>query len=292
MAEKKLKLGIPKGSLQEATIGLFKKAGFEITTSDRSYYPSINDPEIEVMLVRAQEMARFVEDGAIDAGITGKDWVAETNAKVVEVAELLYAKQGLNKVKWVLAVPGNSKINSVKDLNGKRISTELVQITKKWLKKKGVKAKVEFSWGATETKCPKLADAIVELTETGSSLKANRLRIVEPLFESTTRLIVNRKSWLDRWKKEKIELIKMLLLSVLMAKKRVMLEMNVSKENLQRLVNVLPCMKSPTIAELYGGKGYAVKAAVDREDIAKIIPLIKKAGATDILEYEFEKVIL
>jgi ATP phosphoribosyltransferase len=288
----KLILGIPKGSLQEKTIELFKKAGFNIVASKRSYYPATNDPELEVILVRAQEMARFVENKVMDAGLTGKDWILETKARVKEVAELDYAKQGLGRVRWVIAVPQNSNIKSVKDLNGKTIATELVNVTKEFLKKRKVKARVEFSWGATEAKCPKLADAIVELTETGRSLKENNLREIETVLESTTRLIANKEAWKNKWKKEKILSIKMLLESVLLAEKKAMLEMNVNKKNFKKLIKILPCMKSPTVSKLFGEEGYAVKVAVNKEDIPKIIPKIKKAGATDILEFELEKVVV
>jgi ATP phosphoribosyltransferase len=289
--EKKLVLGIPKGSLQEATIDLFNKAGIEIKVNSRSYYPSINDSEIEVIMVRAQEMARYVEDGVIDAGFTGNDWVKECNAKVTEITELVYAKQSMNKVKWVLAVPMNSKINSVKDLNGKIIATELVNVTKKWLKKNKVKAKVEFSWGATETKCPYLADAIVELTETGSTLRKNNLRIIDTIMESSTRMIANKNAWKNNWKKEKINQIKILLKAVLEGKKRVMLEMNVSNKNFKKLLPVLPAMKYPTISPLYGSKGYAIKIAVEKQLVPKLIPKIKEFGGTDIVEYQLIKVI-
>ncbi|MFH1588558.1 MAG: ATP phosphoribosyltransferase [Candidatus Diapherotrites archaeon] len=288
---KKLVVGIPKGSLQEATIDLFNKAGIEIKVSSRSYYPSINDSEIDVIMVRAQEMARYVEDGVIDVGFTGNDWVQECNAKVTEIVELVYAKQSMNKVKWVLAVPENSKINSAKDLNRKIIATELVNVTKKWLKKNKVKAKVEFSWGATETKCPYLADAIVELTETGSTLRKNNLRIVDTIMESSTRMIANKNALKNKWKKEKIEFIKILLEAVLEAKKRVLLEMNVNKKNFKKLISILPAMKYPTISPLYQEQGYAVKIAVEKSFVPKLIPKIKKYGGTDILEYELLKVI-
>ncbi|MFH1224927.1 MAG: ATP phosphoribosyltransferase [Candidatus Diapherotrites archaeon] len=287
----KLKLGIPKGSLQEATLELFRKAGFEITVPERSYYPSINDCEIEVIMVRAQEMARYVEQGVLDAGITGADWIMENSARVREVAELLYAKQGLGKVRWVLAVPEDSAIKKAADLEGKLIATELVSATKKWLRGKGISARVEFSWGATETKCPALADAIVELTETGSSLRANKLRIVETVMESSTRFIANREAWKDRRKREKIGNINMLLQSVLLARRKSMLEMNVSAGNLRRLVKVLPCMKSPTVSKLMGNDGYAVKVAVDKGEVQRAVALAKMNGATDILEFGLEKVV-
>ncbi len=286
-----LKLGIPKGSLQEATVELFNAAGLRIKATERSYFPAISDPGIEVMMVRAQEMAKFVEDGVMDAGITGKDWIAETGAEVVEVSELLYSKQGFGKVRVVLAAACDSGIKSVKDLEGKRLATEYVSLTKAYLARNGVRATVEFSWGATEAKCPRLVDAIVELTETGSSLKANNLCILDTVMESTTRLIANQAAWADAAKQEKIKEINTLLQSVLLGKKKSMLEMNVSAEQLDGLVKVLPCMKSPTIAKLYGDGGYAVKVAVDREAVPALIAVLKKAGATDIVEFEFNRVV-
>lgn len=288
----KLVFGIPKGSLEEKTLGLFKKAGFEINVNRRSYFPSIDDPEIEIMMARAQEMPKFIEDGVIDVGITGRDWCIETKAKVKQIAELQYAKRTNRKVRWVLAVAKGSKIKSVKDLRGKRIATELVQATKSYLKKNRVNAEVEFSWGATETKCPKLVDAIVELTETGTSLKANNLEIIDELLQSSTVLIANKKAWKNSWKKEKIKEINDLLQGVLLAEQKVLLEMNASKQNFERLIKVLPCMKSPTVSELYGGSGYAIKVAVDKSKVREIISRIKKAGAEDILEYNLQKVIV
>jgi len=288
----KLKFGIPKGSLQEKTFELFKKAGFNIVANGRSYYPFIDDKEMEVMLVRAQDMARYVEKGILDAGITGKDWVMENNAQVQEVSSLEYAKSGLGKVRWVLAVPENSKIKTVKDLEGKKIATELVRVTKNYLRSKKVNAEVEFSFGATETKCPALVDAIVELTETGSSLKANKLKIVETILNSTTVLVANKKAWKNGWKKNKINEIKMLLEGVLLSENKVLLEMNVSEEKLDGLVRIAPCMKSPTISRLYGKQGYAIKIAVEKSEVSKIIPLLKKFGATDILEYNLSKVVV
>src|SRR3989338_1358906 len=286
-----LKLGIPKGSLKKATIELFNAAGLRIKATERSYFPAISDPGIEVMMVRAQEMAKFVEDGVMDAGITGKDWIAETGAEVVEVSELLYSKQGFGKVRVVLAAACDSGIKSVKDLEGKRLATEYVSLTKKYLERNGVNATVEFSWGATEAKCPRLVDAIVELTETGSSLKANNLCILDTVMESTTRLIANREAWADPAKQEKIKEINTLLQSVLLGKKKSMLVMNVSAEQLDGLVKVLPCLRKPTIAKLYGEEGYAVNVAVDREAVPGLIPLIKKAGATDLVEFEFNRVV-
>ena len=242
----KLKLGIPKGSLETATLDLFRRAGFNITTSSRSYFPSIDDPEIECMLIRAQEMARYVEDGVLDAGLTGRDWVAENEAQVETVADLIYAKQSFGKVRWVLAVPESSTIKSVKDLEGKIIATELVATTKRYLAANGVNAKVEFSWGATEVKPPELADAIVEVTETGSSLRANKLRIVETVIESNTQLIANTTAWQDSWKRGKLEDIKMLLEGAINALGKVGLMLNVTKQDLQR---VLACAAGAKTAD-------------------------------------------
>jgi len=288
----KLVFGIPKGSLEGKTMELFKKAGFEIAINGRSYFPSIDDPEIELMMVRAQEMPKFIEDKVIDVGITGRDWCIETKAKVKEIAELQYSKRTNINVRWVLAVNRNSKIKSVKDLEGKRIATELVGVTERYLKKNKVNAKVEFSWGATETKCPKLVDAIVDLTETGSSLKANELEIIDELLQSVTVLIANREAWKNKWKREKISKINDLLQGVLLGEQKVLLEMNVSKENFKKLIKALPCMKSPTVSELYRGNGYAMKVAVDKKKVREIISRIKKAGAEDILEYNLQKVIV
>src|SRR5580693_9904665 len=246
----KLKLGIPKGSLENATVDLFRRAGFQITTSSRSYFPAIDDPEIECMLIRAQEMARYVEDGVLDAGLTGRDWVEENDAKVATVADLIYAKQSFGKVRWVLAVPDGSPFQSVKDLQGKVIATELVSATKRYLAANGVTAKVECSWGATEVKPPELADAIVEVTETGSSLRANKLRIIETVLESNTQLIANVNSWRDEWKRRKMEDIRMLLEGAIYALGKVGLMLNVEKVNLPAVLGILPALKKPTISNL------------------------------------------
>src|ERR1700757_1099277 len=243
-----LKLGIPKGSLENATIDLFRRAGYNITTSSRSYFPAIDDPEIECMMIRAQEMARYVEDGVLDAGLTGRDWIEESEAKVHAVADLIYAKQSFGKVRWVLAVPEASSFQSVKDLEGKIIATELVATTRRYLAKNGVKAKVEFSWGATEVKPPVLADAIVEVTETGSSLRANKLKIIDTLLESNTQLIVNKASWQDQWKRRKLNDMRMLLEGAINALGKVGLMLNVHKDNLQAVLGVLPALKRPTIS--------------------------------------------
>jgi ATP phosphoribosyltransferase len=286
-----LKLGLPKGSLQESTLNLFRKAGYHISVSSRSYYPTFDEPEIESMLIRAQEMAGYVENGIIDCGLTGKDWIREQNATVREVAELVYAKGGQRPVKWVVAVPNNSKIKKIKDLEGKRIATELVGYTKRWLKKNGIKAKVDFSWGATEVKPPKLADAIVELTETGSSLRANNLRILEVLFESTTRFIANRKAWEDPFKRRKIENIVLLLQGALAAEEKVGLKMNVEEKSLKRILSLLTSLHSPTIAPLTDKGWFDLDVVIDERQLRDLIPKLKAAGATGIVEYQLNKVI-
>ncbi|MBI5203780.1 MAG: ATP phosphoribosyltransferase [Nitrospirae bacterium] len=291
MMSKILKLGIPKGSLQESTLKLFRKAGYHITVSSRSYYPSFDDIEIEAMLIRAQEMARYVQDGILDCGLTGKDWILEQNADVHEVAELNYAKEGLRPVRWVIAVPNDSKIKSVKGLNGKRIATELVGFTKRYLKSKGIKAEVDFSWGATEVKPPYLADAIVELTETGTSLKANNLRIVETILESSTRFISNKKAWQDKWKKQKMQNIVMLLKGALSAEEKVGLKMNVSEKSFRRVMSLLSAMHSPTISALSDKGWYALEVIIAEKTVRDIIPKLKMAGATGIVEYPLSKVI-
>jgi ATP phosphoribosyltransferase len=291
MAEKKLRLGLPKGSLQESTLKLFKKAGYHITVYSRSYYPSIDDPEIEAMLIRAQEMARYVESGILDCGLTGYDWIVEQNANVKEVAELNYAKEGLRPVKWVVAVPANSDVKKVEDLQGKRIATELVNFTKKYLKSKGIKATVDFSWGATEVKPPHLADAIVELTETGTSLRANNLRVIDTVLVSTTRFIANRKAWKDPWKRQKIENIVMLLKGALEAEERVGLKMNVPEEALKKVLSLLPAMHSPTISMLTEQGWYDIDVVIEERLVRDLIPKLKKAGATGIVEYQLNKVI-
>ncbi|PIP70638.1 MAG: ATP phosphoribosyltransferase [Nitrospirae bacterium CG_4_10_14_3_um_filter_44_29] len=291
MMSKILKLGIPKGSLQESTLKLFRKAGYHISVSSRSYYPSFDDIEVEAMLIRAQEMARYVEDGILDCGLTGKDWILEQNADVHEVAELIYAKEGLRPVKWVIAVPNDSKIKSVKGLNGKRIATELVGFTKRYLKTKGIKAEVDFSWGATEVKPPYLADAIVELTETGASLKANNLRIVETILESSTRFIANKKAWQDKWKKQKMENIVMLLKGALSAEEKVGLKMNVPERSFKRVMTLLSAMHSPTISALSDKRWYALEVIIDEKVVRDIIPKLKTAGASGIVEYQLNKVI-
>lgn len=286
-----LTIGLPKGSLQESTLKLFRKAGYHISVSPRSYYPSFNDPEIDSMLVRAQEMAGYVEKGVLDCGLTGKDWILEQDAAVHEVTELIYAKEGLRPVRWVIAVPRDSKIKTVKDLKGKRIATELVGFTGKYLRAKGIKAEVNFSWGATEVKPPHLADAIVELTETGISLKENNLRIVETILESSTRFIANKKAWKNRWKRQKMQNIVLLLRGALAAEEKVGLKMNVHKTSLKKIMSILPSMHSPTISTLAEQDWFALDVVLNETIVRDIIPLLKKAGATGIVEYQLNKVI-
>jgi ATP phosphoribosyltransferase len=288
----KLKLGIPKGSLENATIELFRRAGFNITTSSRSYFPAIDDPEIECMMIRAQEMARYVEDGVLDAGLTGRDWIEESEAKVHAVADLIYAKQSFGKVRWVLAVPESSNFQSVKDLEGKIIATELVATTKRYLAANGVKAKVEFSWGATEVKPPVLADAIVEVTETGSSLRANKLRIVETVLESNTQLIANLDSWRDPWKRRKMEDIRLLLEGAINALGKVGLILNVRRDCLPAILNILPALKNPTISNLSDAEWVAVHTILDELTVRNIIPRLKEAGGQGIVEYPLNKIVM
>ena len=288
---RQLKIGLPKGSLQEATLNLFRKAGYNIRVSDRSYYPEFDDPEITSMLIRAQEMAGYVENGIIDCGLTGKDWIMEQGSSVKEVTELIYAKAGHRPVKWVIAVPEDSKIKKVKDLEGKRISTELVGYTRRFLRSKGVKAEVDFSWGATEVKPPKLADAIVELTETGSSLRANNLRIIETLFESTTRFIANRQSWKTAWKRQKIENIVLLLKGALAAEEMVGMKMNVPADSMKKIMSLLPSLHSPTISQLTDEGWFAIDVVLEERIVRDVIPKLRKAGATGLVEYALLKVI-
>ncbi len=288
----KLKLGIPKGSLENATIELFRRAGFTITTSSRSYFPSIDDPEIECMLIRAQEMARYVEDAVLDAGLTGRDWVEENEASVQTVADLVYAKQSFGKVRWVLAVPENSSFQKVEDLQGKTIATELVSTTKRYLASKGVKAKVEFSWGATEVKPPELADAIVEVTETGSSLRANKLRIIETVLESNTQLIANTTAWSDAWKRRKLDDVKLLLEGAMSALGKVGLMMNVPRAQLDNLLTALPALKNPTISQLSDESWVAVNTILDELTVRNIIPRLREAGAQGIVEYPLNKIVM
>lgn len=288
----KLKLGIPKGSLESATVDLFRRAGYNIAISSRSYFPAIDDPEIECMLIRAQEMARYVGNGVLDAGLTGADWIAESQADVIPIADLVYARQSFGKVRWVLAVPENSPIQSVRDLEGKTIATELVGATQRYLERNGVTANVEFSWGATEVKPPVLADAIVEVTETGSSLRANKLRIVETVLESNTQLIVNGPAWADDWKRRKLEDIKLLLAGAIEAIGKVGLMLNVDRANLQTVLDVLPALKQPTVSPLSGGEWFAVNTILEEALVRSIIPRLKEAGAQGIVEYPLNKIVV
>jgi ATP phosphoribosyltransferase len=292
MTSNKLKLGIPKGSLENATIDLFRRAGFNISVSSRSYFPSIDDPEIECMLIRAQEMARYVEDGILDAGLTGLDWVKESEADVETVANLIYSKASFGKVRWVLAVPESSPVQSVKDLEGKIIATELVQFTKNYLKANGVTAKVEFSWGATEVKPPVLADAIVEVTETGSSLRANKLRIVEELMSSNTQLIANKTSWANAWKHQKLCDIRLLLDGAIAALGKVGLMLNVRRADLDKVLATLPALKNPTISQLSDSEWVAVNTILDEITVRNLIPRLKAAGAQGIVEYPLNKIVM
>jgi ATP phosphoribosyltransferase len=287
-----LKLGIPKGSLEIATIDLFRRAGFNLTTSSRSYFPVVDDPELECLLIRAQEMARYVENGILDAGITGLDWVRENDANVQTVCDLVYAKQSYGKVRWVLAVPEASSVKSVADLEGKIIATELVATTKRYLAEKGVRAQVEFSWGATEVKPPELADAIVEVTETGSSLRANKLRIVETVIESNTQFIANLTAWKDADKRRKLEDMAMLLEGAIAALGKVGLMLNVRRDDLPALLEELPALRNPTISALSDEDWLAVNTVVDESTVRVIIPRLKKAGAQGIVEYPLNKIVM
>lgn len=287
-----LKLGLPKGSLQDATLQLLARAGWRVTVSSRSYFPNIDDPEINCMLVRAQEMARYVETGALDAGITGRDWVMETGAEVQEMAELLYAKQSLAPVRWVLAVPDNDPAQSAQDLQGKVIATEVVNLTKKYLARHGVEARVEFSWGATEVKVPQLADAIVEITETGSSLRANRLRIIDTVLESRTVFIANTEAVKDAWKREKISNIVLLLQGAISAYNKVGIMLNVRREHLDGVLRALPALKNPTISTLSDANWVAINTIVDEDVVRHLIPKLKAAQAQGIVEYPLNKIVL
>lgn len=288
----KLRMGLPKGSLQDSTFRMMQKAGFNVAVGSRSYFPSIDDEEISLILLRAQEMSRYVEDGVLDCGLTGKDWILENNSDVVEVMDLIYGKQGRKPVRWVLAVPNDSDVQSAKDLQGKRIATEVVNLTRRYLEQHGVKAEIEFSWGATEVKAPELVDAIVELTETGSSLKANNLRIVDTVVESTTKLIANKNTWQDPWKKKKIQQVALLLQAALVAEDKVGLKMNVAESDLPTVLGVLPALKRPTISHLSEKGWVAVETVVDEFIVRTIIPRLKEAGAEGIIEYPLNKVIL
>jgi ATP phosphoribosyltransferase len=287
-----LKLGIPKGSLQDATIELLGRAGWKVALSSRSYVPTIDDDEMECLLVRAQEMARYVESGALDAGITGHDWVVETHADVLELGELVYAKQRLSRVKWVLAVPEDSPIREPRDLEGKVIATEVVGITQEYLARHGVKSRVEFSWGATEVKVPQLADAIVEVTETGSSLRANRLRILDTVLESATVFIMNRKAAEDPAKREKAESMVLMLQGAIAAATKVGLMLNVRREDLANVLSVLPALKNPTISALSDSDWVAVNTIIEEAVVRQILPKLKAAKAQGIVEYPLNKIVL
>ena len=291
-AAKKLKLGIPKGSLQDATIALFERAGWRIFANGRSYFPTIDDAEIECMLVRAQEMARYVAHGALDAGLTGNDWVMENETDVEYITSLTYSKQSRQKVKWVLAVPEDSPFQKPEDLAGKIIATELVEFTKRYFAERKIPVTVEFSWGATEVKPPMLADAIVEVTETGSSLRANRLRIIETLMESETQLIANKKAWSDPWKRSKIETLALMLTGAMAAQNQVGLMLNVEKKNLDAILNVLPALNSPTVSHLRDENWVAVNTILEQSVVRDVIPRLKAAGGTGIVEYPLSKVVL
>ncbi len=287
----KVKLGLPKGSLQEATFKLFKKAGFSVACSSRSYIPSIDDDEINCLLIRAQEMSRYVEEGVLDCGLTGNDWIEENSSDVVRVAELRYAKQSLNPVRWVVAVAKDSPIKKVRDLKGCRIATELVNVTKKYLKRNKVNAEVEFSWGATEIKVPELVDAIVELTETGSSLRANNLKIIDVVCYSTTWLIANKKTWKNASKKKKIENMALLLKGAILAEEMVGLKMNVMEKNLKKILKILPAMQKPTISSLTQSNWVAVETIISEKEVRELIPKLKRAGVVGIIEYPLNKAI-
>lgn len=286
-----LKLGLPKGSLQESTVRLFKKAGFNISVSERSYYPGIDDPELDGMLIRAQEMSRYVEEGVLDAGITGNDWIMDNHSDVVAVADLVYSKQTLTPCRWVLAVPNDSPYQTASDLAGKRIATELIHVTEDYFANHGVTADIEFSWGATEVKPPVLADAIVEITETGSSLRANKLRIIDTVLEVKNQLIANKASWEDPWKRQKIENIAMLLKGALTAEGKVGLKMNVAKKDIDEVTNILESLKNPTISQLSDPEWIALEVIIDERIVRDIIPKLKRAGAQGIVEYPLNKVI-
>lgn len=287
----KIVLGLPKGSLQDATIAMMKKAGFSVKVGARAYVPEVDDPEIEARLIRAQEISRYVEQGVLDAGITGYDWIVENGSDVVEVADLVYAKQGLRPVRWVLAVPEASPIRSVRDLEGKRIATEAVGLARRYLAQHGVRAEVEFSWGATEVKAPELVDAIIEITETGASLRANNLREVDVVLESTTKLIANKAAWAQSEKRRKIEQIALLLKGALLAETRVLIKMNVDEAHKDAVLKLLPAMHAPTVNTLSAPGWFSVESVVEESVVREIIPRLKAAGAADIIEIPLNKVV-
>ena len=286
-----LRLGLPKGSLQKGTFDLLARAGYQCSVSSRSYYPTMDDPEIEPVLMRAQEIPRYAAAGAIDAGLSGLDWIVETDADVVQVCDLVYSKASRRVARWVVAVAQDSQIKSPKDLEGKRIATEVVNVTKKYLAGKGVEAEVEFSWGATEVKVPDMVDAIVELTETGSSLAANDLRILDTVLETNTKLIANHDSWADSWKRGKIETLAMLLQGALLGAQKVGLKMNVARAKLEEVLGLIPAMRQPTISALTNDEWVAVETVLDEREARDLIPELRKAGAEGIVEYPLNKVI-
>lgn len=288
----KLKLGLPKGSLQDSTFKLFQRAGYEISVRSRSYYPDVNDTELSIVLLRAQEMSRYVEDGALDAGITGYDWILENDSDVEEITTLRYSKATARPVRWVIAVPEDSDINSVQDLNGKRIATELVNASRKYLEDHGVKAELEFSWGATEVKVPQLVDAIIDVTETGSSLRANNLRILETMFQSETKFIANKQAWEDPWKRTKMQRMALMLEGAINAIGKVGIKMNVREENLDAVMKVLPAgITNPTVASLHQEGWRALEIIAEEDVVRKAVPDLKEAGAEGIIEYPLNKVI-
>jgi ATP phosphoribosyltransferase len=288
-----LRLGLPKGSLQESTFELLHRAGYDFSVSSRSYFPSIDDDSLEAMLVRAQEMARYVEDGTFDAGITGKDWIMETGSDdVVKVADLIYSKRSMRPVRWVLAVPRDSDIDSVADLDGKKVATEVTNLTRQWLDEHGVDAQVEFSWGATEAKCPELVDAIVEVTETGSTLRANGLRIAEVLMESNTQLIANREAWDDDAKRHRIENLAMLIEGAIRSESRKGLKLNARRDDARDIIDMLPALRMPTVSSLALGDDWvAIETVIAEKDVRSLLPKLKRAGAEGIIEYELNKII-
>ena len=290
--ERKLKLGIPKGSLEKATIELFEKSGWRINVHHRSYFPEIDDPEIECAICRAQEMSRYVEQGVLDCGITGKDWILENDSKVVTVTDLIYSKVSKRPARWVLAVPADSSIRTLEDLNGKKIATELVNFTKRYFAERGIQVEVEFSWGATEAKVVQgLADAIVEVTETGTTIRAHGLKIIHELMQTYPQLIANEKAWEDPWKRKKIEQLAVMLKGALRADRLVGLKMNVAKENLEKVVNILPSLNAPTISPLYQSDWFAVETVVSEDTVRELVPKLLSAGAQGIIEYALNKVI-
>jgi len=290
-SENKLVIGLPKGSLEKATYDLFGKAGYNISVSSRSYYPRVDDEDIKAILIRSQEMSRYVEGGNLDCGICGKDWILENDSDVVEICELMYSKATSNPVRWVLAVHEDSPYQTAEDLEGKRIATEAVKLTGRFFKERGINVTIEFSWGATEVKCPNLVDAIVELTETGSSLRANRLKIIDTLAISTTRFIANKDAWNNEWKRAKLERIALLLNGALRARNKVGIKLNVAEKDLEAVTAMLPCMREPTISHLKNQDWVAIEVVVDEPVVRELMPKLKEAGACDIIEFPLNKVI-